>query len=290
MNKLFLKYAEFYITNVCNLTCQGCNRFNSFPLKGYQSWHEHAETYKQWSQELSLQSIGIMGGEPFLNPEFKQWVAGLRELWPSTILIIATNGTQLSKHHDFYQTLLNDRKIELRISLHNKMHKQTMTKIVEDFLQEPFEYEFDNVKYRESLIITDSNGVKIKIMYNWWFHQGAIKTDPETGKHTLHDSDPEQAHKICHSMDCHHFENGRLYKCGPAALFPTFDQQIGLELTPEQRKIMEAVPYIDINHNTEQKQKFINNILNPIDQCRFCPSKYIGDQIFAQEKKIKVFI
>jgi uncharacterized Fe-S cluster-containing radical SAM superfamily protein len=289
MTKLFLKYAEFYITNVCNLTCQGCNRFNSFPLKGYQSWEEHKETYTRWSKELSLQSIGIMGGEPFLNPEFNDWVSGLRSLWPTATLIIATNGTQLSKHKDFYQKLLNDRRIELRISLHNKMHKQTMIKIVEDFLQGPFRYEFKPTKYMESLTITDQRGVKIKIMYNWWFHQGAIKTDAETGKYQLHDSDPVKAHDICHSKDCHHFENGRLYKCGPAALFSTFDKQIGLELTPEQRASIEAVPYIDINHNTEQKQVFIDNILNPIEQCKFCPSEYHGDQIYAQEKKIKVF-
>lgn len=289
MTKLFLKYAEFYITNVCNLTCKGCNRFNSFPLKGYQSWKEHGETYRRWSQELSIPIIAIMGGEPFLNPEFDDWVSGLRALWPYSQLIIATNGTQLPKHKDFYQRLFIDKKIELRISLHNKMHKQTLINIVKDFMQGPFRYELDPTKYMESLTIIDKNDIKIKIMYNWWFHQGAIKTDIETGKYHLHDSDPIQAHDICHSKDCHHFENGRLYKCGPAALFNTFHKQIGLELTPEQQELIENVPYIGIEHSMKQKQHFIQNILDPIKQCRFCPSEYHGDQIYAQEKKIKVF-
>lgn len=38
MNRL--DYMEFYITNVCNLTCTGCNRFNNYKFKGFQRWTE----------------------------------------------------------------------------------------------------------------------------------------------------------------------------------------------------------------------------------------------------------
>ena len=55
MNKKFqLNYVEFYITNVCNLTCQGCNRFNSFKFKGWQKWEDYADTYKQWSEQIEF--------------------------------------------------------------------------------------------------------------------------------------------------------------------------------------------------------------------------------------------
>ena len=55
MNKKFqLDYVEFYITNVCNLTCQGCNRFNSFKFKGWQKWEDYADTYKQWSEQIEF--------------------------------------------------------------------------------------------------------------------------------------------------------------------------------------------------------------------------------------------
>ena len=105
MIKLF-PVVEFYITNVCNLNCQGCNRFNSFPIKGWNSWSLYKDVYQQWSQELNLHGISIMGGEPLLNPEFDQWIDGIRYLWPNAKIMIASNGTQLPKHKQFYNKML----------------------------------------------------------------------------------------------------------------------------------------------------------------------------------------
>jgi len=289
ISKLRLSYAEFYITNVCNLNCTGCNRFNSFAFKGWSSWKEYELVYQQWSEQVDIDRISIMGGEPLLNPEFDLWVAGLRKLWPRVPLAIASNGTQLHRHKDFYQTLLKDRAIKINISLHNKQHKTVITQQVRDFLQAPFSYKFDNAPYSQSLTITDSNGISIKIMYSWWFHQGAVVPGPEPGQRTLHQSDPDTAHAICHSRTCHHFENGRLYKCGPAALFPEFDRQIGLTLDPTDRELINAVPSLGIEHSEQQKREFLIQLDRPIPQCKFCPESYQGQQIFAQEKKPVLF-
>lgn len=283
---LRLPYAEFYITNVCNLTCEGCNRFNSFKFKGWQAWDDHKETYKRWSQELYLETVSIMGGEPLLNPDFYKWVQGIRELWPSTKIMVASNGFFLDKNHEFYDYLMADRKLSINVSLHNKAHKKDITQKIENFLKPPFRYDFDNTPYRESLVITDSNNISIKVFYNWWFHQGAVITDAETGKYTLHQSDPVKAHDICHSKTCHHFDHGRLYKCGPAALFPEFDRQFKLELSEQDRALMSSVKSIGIDSTREEKENFIAGINDPIPQCKFCPSSYHGKQIFAEEKKI----
>ena len=53
MNRL--NYMEFYITNVCNLTCTGCNRFNNYKFKGFQRWADYKEEYTQWSKEFLSQ-------------------------------------------------------------------------------------------------------------------------------------------------------------------------------------------------------------------------------------------
>jgi molybdenum cofactor biosynthesis enzyme MoaA len=47
-----------------------------------------------------------MGGEPLLNPEFDQWIDGIRYLWPNAKIMIASNGTQLPKHKQFYNKML----------------------------------------------------------------------------------------------------------------------------------------------------------------------------------------
>lgn len=284
-NKLHLDYAEFYITNVCNLTCEGCNRFNSFKFKGWQSWQEWQDIYQRWSQEIDLGTITIMGGEPLLNPEFYRWIEGISALWPRTQVLIASNGTQLHRHQKLYDILAKNSCIGINVSIHNKMHKRQIIEKVKNFLTGPFEYLADTTKYRESLEIIDSRSIRIKIFYNWWFHQGAIITDIESGVLTLHNSDPARAHDICHSKTCHHFDRGRLYKCGPSALFSVFDQQIGLQLSAADRMLIKTTPSIGIDDTLEKKKQFLQYINEPIPQCKFCPEAYDGKQIFALEKK-----
>ena len=284
--KLSLPYAEFYITNVCNLSCQGCNRFNDKKFKGWQSWHEYADVYAQWSQQLELDHMAIIGGEPFLNPTFYEWAKGLANLWPNSKIKIATNGTQFDKNHKFYNILREYPKIELNVSLHNKVVKKSIIQSVENFLQAPFKYLFDATPYAEMLTITDANGVIVNIRYNWWFHQGAVITDDTTGDMTLHQSDPIKAHDICHSKECHHFENGKLYKCGPASLFAQFDTQFGLKLSDPDRALINNYTALSVDDDIGTKKRFIDDLANPIAQCRFCPEVYVGNQIFAQEKKV----
>jgi len=287
MNKKFvLPYAEFYVTNVCNLTCTGCNRFNNYKFKGWQDWHQVKDSYTIWSQEFDINCYSILGGEPLLNPTFYDWVLGLRQLWPDSILRIASNGTQLERHQQLYDILRKDPKIIFSVCLHNKRTKKELVQKVKDFLVAPFTYDADTTLYREKIIITDANGVSIQIHHNWWFHQGAIRLDSITGQQTLHQSDPEKAHDICHSKTCHHFENGKLYKCGLASLFKQYDEQHQLQLSPEDRQLINSYVPLSITDSTETKQAFLNNLPNSISMCKFCPESYQGQQIFAEEKKV----
>ena len=81
MKDLFLPTVEFYITNVCNLSCAGCNRFNNYKFKGLQRWDDYKDIYRRWSEELHVTKyIGILGGEPMLNPDFMNWLEGVKIL------------------------------------------------------------------------------------------------------------------------------------------------------------------------------------------------------------------
>lgn len=284
-NMLKLNYAEFYITNVCNLACKGCNRFNSFNFKGYQRWSEYKNTYKKWSKILKLESFGILGGEPLLNPEIIDWIIGTTDLWPDALVRISTNGFQINKVKDLYNTIKQRPKLLMSVGIHNKMHKKEIMNLIENFLVAPLRYEFDNKnKYAQEMYVVDANDVVIRVQYNWWFHQGAIIPN-ENGNLTLHNSDPVKSHSICHSAQCHHFQNGKLYKCGAAALFPDFDRQVGLDLSEQDRNLINSVNFITAEDDIAIQNRFIKNLSNPIPQCKFCPEIYLGDQIFALKKK-----
>jgi organic radical activating enzyme len=285
---LRLNYCEFYITHVCNLACPGCNRFNNYTFTGYQRWSDYAEIYEKWSKEITFGSTAILGGEPMLNPSFMEWVQGISRLWPQVTVRIISNGFRLEKNQELYDLLKDNSKIALWVGVHNKQHKKHIIEKIKNFFQAPHTTEFNTDNpYQQYMIITDANGVKIRVEYNWWFHQGAL-IPTETGRLTLHNSDMVKAHDICHMKTCHHFVGGKLYKCGVAAVLPDFDRQHNIELLDSDRAMLYGYRPLEITDSNEHKKNFVNNIGQPIDMCKFCPEVYHGDQIFAQEKKILI--
>ena len=106
MKYTFENKVEFYITNVCNLTCENCNRFNNHKFTGWQRWSDYADTYRRWSEYIELKNIVILGGEPTLNPTLPEWVVGLNEIFNSGIQILS-NGLQLKHNPSLYNALVN---------------------------------------------------------------------------------------------------------------------------------------------------------------------------------------
>lgn len=284
MQKLKIPYIEFYITNSCNLACTGCNRFNNYNFKGSQKWSEYSETYRRWSQEIEPGSIGILGGEPLLNPDVMHWIDGIHALWPGIFCKVVTNGFYLNKVRGLYDFLRDHAMVELWVGIHNKMHKPKIMAEINQLLAGPLNIEFDNkAKYQQSMIITDSNQVRIKVEHNWWFHQGSLIQ--EQSGFRLHRSDPIKAHTECHMKTCHHFIKGELYKCGVVALLPEFDKQHSLLLSDDDRKLMQEYRPLRVDDDLATKSYFIQKLPDAIPQCQFCPEVYHGDRIFAIEKR-----
>ena len=133
-----LNRAEFYITNVCNLNCKNCNRYNNFAFTGHQLWNDYKDVYARWAQTISLNEISILGGEPFLNPSFIDWVKGVRELWPNTPVGITTNGTQFQRWPELYEIMrASNQQIFIDISLHGNSYRDQILQDLTAWLQAP---------------------------------------------------------------------------------------------------------------------------------------------------------
>ena len=135
-------YGEFYITHVCNLNCSECIRMNNFHFTGHQRWDDYADDYTELSKKVSFDIISISGGESFLNPDFKKWVAGIRKLWPESTIWIGTNGSRL-KYIDQLYDLLIDNKAHISISAHGRNMFNEITSNINNLLQHPI-----SVSYR----------------------------------------------------------------------------------------------------------------------------------------------
>ena len=296
--RVYVPNIEFYITNVCNLACPQCNRFNDYNFTGFQKWSDYEEQYTEWSKKIRLQKVVILGGEPLLNPTICEWIIGLNKLWNKKINIL-TNGTRLNYVPGLYEALLNFREEDgnwIGISIHNANDVDKHFEEVRKFLKGPLEFykkddvtpQGDSLTWGADYAFVDSNGVHVHLYHQDSFYKAAIQKN-NLGELTLHQSDPEEAHSECGFVQyqCHHFIKAKLYKCGPVALFPEFDEQHHLDITDEDRMLLNSYRALSVDEFDTRGQKFIDEIDDIIPQCKFCPSNRTKNQVIESLNKVK---
>jgi organic radical activating enzyme len=300
--RTLIGYVEFYITNVCNLNCHNCNRFNNYHLRGHQLWQDHAAVYAEWAKHVRFQKVTILGGEPLLNPSLLDWVKGINQLWNKAVQI-QTNGTRINKVPGLYEVLLQsgiDPRLPwvrnwIGISMHNEADRDRLYEEIHKFLQPPIrmvkkhdaENHNNSVTMGAAQAFIDKNNVRIPVWDYDSFYTAAI-TFNESGRHTLHNSDVKLAHDNCGFVryKCYHFIGGALYKCGPVALFPEFDKQFNLDISDQDRELLNSYRPLEVSQFADRGQQFLATIDDPIPQCKFCPSNYSANTtIRAVSKK-----
>jgi len=317
---LSLEYCEFYITNVCNLNCPRCNRFNNYAFGGHQRWADYADIYRSWSQRLDIKRIGILGGEPMLNPDFDQWIQGITDLWPRSQIVIMTNGTQFKRWPNLYQFLLRYRaRIRIDVNRHNKTSEQDTLASIEAFYPGPYkkyyinsgyftqspdhdkQFEFKTNKVGSEIwhdptfdiAYKDSMGMFVRYATSDYFDNICIEFDPELNCLKLpHMNNPQRAVEVCSSKWSHHLMKGLLYKCNVSAVLPEFVKQFPVSMTEDQRALIQSYQPADISFTNEELVKFIDNLQNghSIDQCQLCPVNFNSEQFAAGHKKIPIKI
>ena len=298
-HRLFIPNIEFYITNVCNLTCSNCNRFNDHNFRGWQRWSDYESVYQEWASRIRLQRITILGGEPLLNPTLTDWVRGINTLWGKSVQVL-TNGTHLNKVPDLYSNLVgfvektSHARNWIGVSLHNPNDRERCFDNIRQFLQGPVKYvhrdDPDNANNAYTMggdhAFLDSNGMRVCVWEYQDFYTSAIQKTP-AGRFTVHNSDPVEAHSQCGfaMFKCYHFIRGAIYKCGPVALFPEFDQQHQLDISDQDRELINSYQPLTVDQFDQRGQQFMADIDNPIPQCKFCPTKFSMTKLFAVSKK-----
>lgn len=278
MTKPVFKKIEVYITNVCNLTCDQCNRFNNFDFKGWQRWSDYADQYKQWGKLIDLKAITIMGGEPTLNPTLTEWILGLNDAFGIEVQVL-TNGTRLTQCRGLYDAIAHARprsggRNSLAVSLHNLDDLPQLEQDIHAFLQgtvrrNTHRPDLWNCDYQYS----DSNGVFINVYHQNRFTTAAVQ-NPSPGKYTVFNNDPVESHSDCGFVHwkSYHFIKAKLYKCGPVALLPEFDQQMPLDISDQDRAILNSYQPLTVENYNSYHSSFLANLDNPIPQCKFCPT------------------
>lgn len=272
--KIHLDKLEFYITNVCNLTCSNCNRYNNFHFRGWAAWDDYAEDLERLSQSVHVQKPVILGGEPLLNPDIVKWIRGLQRLWPRSYSAqIQSNGTRIDRVPGLYQALAEVAGSWIGVSIHRTEDREEIFARIRRFLQGEIAYSEDPNNSMGSVYqFRDSNGVEVHVWNNDMFGNTNVIERPN-GRFGLYNSNPERAHEICsfRKWKNYHWIRGRIYKCGPVALMPEFDQQHNFDISDQDRAILNGYAGLGIDELESRGQEFFSTIDDVIPQCKFCP-------------------
>lgn len=205
-----LPFVEVMLTQVCNLSCTGCSNYSDLTHDSYVQWGQGQAWFAAWSARLRFSDIGLMGGEPLINPEWQQWVIGIREMFPEAQIRFSTNGLLLAKHPDILDFFQDIGNLVFKITVHVD-HRP-----LENWIAECFErYDWTPVEeYGINRWVTKSN-VRLQINRPKTFLR-PFKGNYESMSPWM--SDPEKAFAQCIQKTCPLLYKGKIYKCSTSAL------------------------------------------------------------------------
>lgn len=264
--KFVLPFLETMITQVCNLSCQGCTNYSDLTHSGYVTWAQGQESLLAWLDRIDILDFGIMGGEPMINPEFREWLIGVRKLLPDAQIRFTTNGLLLHRHPDVIDLMHDLGNVSFKITVHYT------TAELEQQIQHVFEkYQWQPVR---------EHGIdRWKTSNNFRFHVKRPNTFVMTHRNNYENmapwhNEPAQAFEACIQQTCPLLYNGAIYKCSTAGLlldtlarfnFPNFEQwkpYIPRALVPTDSDQLLA--------------EFVSNFGKPNDICAQCPTPTQG--------------
>lgn len=233
-----------------------------------------------------------------LNPSILDWVDGINSLWQKPVQLL-TNGTRLNQVPNLYDQLIQFREPDINarnwigVSLHNPRDRQLCFSEIRKFLRGSITYVHRDDECNQDNAHTmggdhafeDQNGMKICVWEYTDFYTAAVKRNSK-GRFTLHNSDPAKAYGSCSfaMSKCLHFVKGSLYKCGPVALFPEFDQQHDLDISAQDRNLINAYRPLTVDKVDAHGKDFVSSE-QPLPQCKFCPENLVSAPLYAVSKK-----
>jgi hypothetical protein len=135
----------------------------------------------------------------------------------------------------------------------------------------------------------DSNGVTVMLEPAWEFKPNALIYN-NNNQIELHNSDPEQAIKVCSMKKCPQFSKGKLYKCPPVTVLSEFIQQFSINVCDSDQQLIDAYEPALHHWPDEKLKKFLDDLKDEktIPQCKFCPEELPFSRFSAGIKKIKL--
>lgn len=262
MTKPILPFVEMMVTQTCNLSCHGCTNYSDLVHKGYLTWEEGKREIEPWLSRVDILDFGILGGEPLMNPDIRNWIVGLRELMPEAQIRFTTNGLLLEDNFDIVDLMHQAGNFVFKIAVHRQDERleRVIKRVEEKFNWEPvFEYGISRFK--------TTNDFRFYVRRPEVFY----KTYKNSYADMMpHNNNPVEAFDVCCQQTCPLLYQGKLYKCSTAGLLKDTLNKVG------NPNISAWSPYIQTGVAVDDNDgltAFLNNFGKPNSICKMCPTR-----------------
>lgn len=263
---LTLPFVETMITQVCNLSCQGCTNYSDLRHSGYVSWKQGQQWFDCWRSRFCLPDIGIMGGEPLVNPEWKDWLFGIREMFPDSQIRFTTNGLLLAKQPDIMPILQDIGNVVFKITVH--VDNDELETWIHDFLRS---HDWQPVSEFGINRWCLPNRIRFQVNRPDKFVR-PFKNDYTNMAPWR--SDATEAFQNCVQQTCPLLYQGRIYKCSTSALLKDTLQRFG------NPNFETWVPYmtdgISPDSHQDELEQFVARFGRPENICGQCPDHAVA--------------
>lgn len=258
---LTLPFLETMITQVCNLSCQGCTNYSDIDHRGYVSWAEGKKTLESWLRILDIEDFGIIGGEPLINPQWREWILGIRDMMPTTQIRFTTNGLLLHRAQDILDIMEHVGNVVFKITVH--VNRPELEQQISEIMQAR---QWHAVQEHGIHRWTTGNRVRLQINRPAAF----IKTFRGSYQDMRpYHSNPHDAFAICCQQTCPLLYKGKLFKCSTSGLLKDVLERFGNPNFDEwQRYIMHGVSPTD---HSDKIKDFVANFGHSSPICAQCP-------------------
>lgn len=224
----------FHVTDHCNLNCKGCTHFSNVSPRRFADAQAYRRDMERLTRVFSaITEIFLLGGEPLLHPDLATFVTTTRELWPSSRIVVMTNGVLVPRMAE---------------EVWRAMHTTGAVLHVDDYPVGPTREEIGAA--------AAAHGVTVE-----WTEAREeffrLPIDLKGGQ------DAADSFRKCRGvMNCPVLRDGRLYPCAYIAFIDIFQQRFGvegIEPTPADSISIDEAPYTVMDF-----------LMQPVPWCAHC--------------------
>lgn len=231
----YLSYLEFHVADHCNLNCKYCTHYSPLVAKpvfqDYESFAADLRQLKKYIRDIGI--IRILGGEPLLNPEIGRFITLTRELYPSSIITVVTNGLLIPRIGRELVELMKEKMAFFHISLYPPLKDK-----IQDIRKFLYEWE---IPYTISEMNTEFNKTQTII--------------PHSDEYFFYS---------CFQASCTCLQDGKLAPCYAPFTTKYFNEAFSKDLPTDEG--------IDLYEDNLTLTDLKTRLLLPMERCFYCVS------------------